>query len=38
MSFYILKNYVEECLRKNEEPTFEGLNNYNKIKNKAHSK
>lgn len=32
MSFYILKDYVEECLKRNEEPTFKGLNEYNRVK------
>ena len=32
MSIYVLKNYVEECLKKVIEPTFEGLNIFYKEK------
>lgn len=28
MSIYILKTYVEECIKKGEEPTFKGLNQF----------
>jgi hypothetical protein len=30
MSIYVLKRYVEECLKKGINPTFEGLKIYNK--------
>ncbi|CDG01690.1 Hypothetical protein CCH01_009770 [Clostridium chauvoei JF4335] len=34
MSIYVLINYVEDCLKKGIEPTFNGLNKFNKkIKN-----
>lgn len=29
MSVYVLKRYVEECLKKGIDPTFEGLRKYN---------
>lgn len=32
MSIYVLKKYVEECIKNGIEPTFEGLNLYYKIK------
>lgn len=28
MSIYVLKDYVEKCLKNGVEPTFEGLNIY----------
>lgn len=30
MSINVLKRYVEECLKKGVDPTFEGLKRYNK--------
>lgn len=30
MSIYVLKSYVEECLKDGVSPTFEGLRKYNK--------
>lgn len=32
MSIYVLKDYVEECLKNGVEPTFEGLNIYYKLR------
>lgn len=32
MSINILRNYVEECLKNGVEPTFDGLNNYYRLK------
>lgn len=32
MSINVLKDYVEECLKNGVEPTFNGLNNYYKLK------
>lgn len=32
MSIYVLKEYVEECLKEGIEPSFEGLRLYNKIR------
>lgn len=32
MSIYVLKYYVEECIKARIEPTFEGLNKYYKEK------
>ena len=32
MSIYVLKEYVEECIKNGIEPTFDGLNNYYKEK------
>lgn len=32
MSIYVLKNYVEECIRNCIKPTFQGLNTYYKSK------
>lgn len=32
MSIYVLKSYVEECLKRGIEPTFKGLKRYNLTK------
>lgn len=32
MSIYVLKYYVEQCIKSGIEPTFEGLNKYYKEK------
>lgn len=37
MSINVLKDYIEQCLRNNIEPTFNGLNKFykdNKVDNK----